>query len=83
MLRRLRQGADRPQARPNTYLDIDHNLCHSCGACVAVCPPDCLFLAGLALTVDQDACTACNRCVAICPVQALALVSADKVRAVP
>jgi NAD-dependent dihydropyrimidine dehydrogenase PreA subunit len=48
---------------------------------VAVCPPDCLFLAGLTLTVDQNTCTACNRCVAICPVKALALTAAESVRA--
>jgi MinD superfamily P-loop ATPase len=78
MLRRLR---DQPPPRRDLLLNIDHNLCHSCGACVAVCPPDCLFLAGLTLTVDQSTCTACNRCVAICPVKALALTAAESVRA--
>jgi ferredoxin len=60
--------------RPLTHLDIDHVLCFSCGACVAVCPPDALFLQDLVLTVDHSRCTRCDRCVAMCPVQALALL---------
>lgn len=77
MFRRLKPQR---QPHPATQLNINHHLCHSCGACVAVCPPDCLFLNGLTLTVDQDACTACSRCVLICPVQALALVAVEGLR---
>ncbi len=82
MFRRFRPGADRPAAAAlaTVLLDIDHSLCHSCGACVAVCPPVCLHLIGLTLTVNQDACTACNRCVLVCPVQALALIAPDSVQ---
>ncbi len=78
MLRRFRP---QPPPHPGTQLRIDDNLCHSCGACVAVCPPDCLFLNGLTLTVDQEACTACGRCVMICPVQALALTAGENMQA--
>lgn len=79
MLKRFRRGVNRPAAYSAAHLAIDHTLCHSCGACVAVCPPVCLHLVGLTLTVDQDACTACNRCVLACPVQALALTAPDGV----
>lgn len=57
-----------------THLAIDHKLCLSCGACVAVCPPDSLFLQDIHLTVDHTTCTRCDRCVTMCPVHALALV---------
>jgi NAD-dependent dihydropyrimidine dehydrogenase PreA subunit len=57
----------------NAELDIDHDRCYSCGACVAVCPPDSLFLLDLHLTVDHNTCTRCDRCVAMCPVHALSL----------
>jgi ferredoxin len=52
---------------------IDDNLCYSCGACVAVCPPNCIFLDNLRLTIDDDTCTRCERCTAMCPVQALSM----------
>ena len=60
--------------RPATQLVIHHEKCHSCGACVAVCPPDSLFLLDYHLTVNQETCTSCERCVKLCPVQALSLV---------
>lgn len=56
-----------------TELAVDYSLCHECGACVAVCPPDALFLSHH-LTVNQETCTGCDRCVKYCPVQALQLV---------
>jgi MinD superfamily P-loop ATPase len=57
-----------------TKLEIDHDKCYSCGACVAVCPPDALFLHDYTLTVEDHLCTRCDRCVAICPVHALELL---------
>lgn len=60
--------------KPQTQLIIDHEHCLSCGACVAVCPPDSLFLHDdLALAVNHDTCTSCERCVRLCPVKALSL----------
>lgn len=58
-------------------LVIDYDLCFSCGACVAVCPPDSLFLLDIHLTVDHNTCTRCDRCVAMCPVHALSLVPGE------
>ncbi|MBL8133850.1 MAG: 4Fe-4S binding protein [Anaerolineae bacterium] len=65
---------DRTKNHPDLLLHIDKALCLACGACVAVCPPDALFLQGLRLTVDQATCTDCDRCAAMCPVGALSLV---------
>ncbi|MBK9123318.1 MAG: 4Fe-4S binding protein [Chloroflexi bacterium] len=70
----LFRRASKPTKRPDLDLVIDQDLCYSCGACVAVCPPDALFLHDIRLTVDQDVCTDCDRCVAMCPVHALSLV---------
>lgn len=61
------------EQQKQTHIVIDHDLCYSCGACVAVCPPDSLFLLDLHLTVDDTTCTRCNRCVMMCPVHALSL----------
>ena len=52
---------------------VDHELCCYCSACVAVCPPDAIFLYDSFLTIDQDTCTACERCVKMCPVHALSM----------
>lgn len=64
--------------KPKLLLLINQDLCYSCGACVAVCPPDALFLRDIRLTVNQDACTSCERCVAMCPVHALSLVPLEE-----
>ena len=60
-----------PQTK--TRIVIDHEKCYACGACVAVCPPDSLFLEQLHLSVDHDTCTRCDRCTGMCPVHALTL----------
>lgn len=59
---------------------IDHDVCHHCGGCVAVCPPDVIFLDAMHLTIDQDGCTACERCVKMCPVHALSMVTPKETR---
>ncbi|CAG1008162.1 MAG: 4Fe-4S binding protein [Anaerolinea sp.] len=53
------------------FVDVDRNLCYYCGACVAVCPPDSIFLENSHLKVDHQTCTRCERCIAMCPVHAL------------
>ncbi|GAB4460659.1 MAG: 4Fe-4S binding protein [Anaerolineae bacterium] len=55
---------------------VDHELCCYCGACVAVCPPDAIFLTDSFLAIDQETCTACERCTKMCPVHALAMAEA-------
>ena len=71
-LRWFGKGKDSKQAQP-LDLVIDYDKCHECGGCIAVCPPDALFL-GAKLTVNQETCTDCDRCVKMCPVHALSLV---------
>ncbi len=59
---------------------VDQDVCHHCGACVAVCPPDAIFLDSMFLRINQDTCTACERCVKMCPVHALAMVTPKETR---
>jgi ferredoxin len=53
---------------------VDDEKCLTCGACVAVCPQNGLFLLDTRLRVESAACTSCQTCVHVCPVGALALV---------
>lgn len=55
---------------------VDHNLCFFCGACVAVCPPDAIFLETAFLKINNQTCTLCERCVNMCPVHALSMIEA-------
>ena len=50
---------------------VDRDRCLYCGACVAACPPDAIYLRNGALTIDDQTCTDCERCVRMCPVGAL------------
>ncbi len=63
------QPADGPP--PGVKVRVDEQICLHCGACVAVCPPDAIFLESSALVIHQEICTACERCARMCPVQAL------------
>ncbi len=55
------------------HVVVDHNLCFFCGACVAICPPDSIFLDNTHLNIDDETCTRCERCVHMCPVHALSM----------
>lgn len=55
------------------HVIVDHGVCFYCGACVAVCPPDSLFLSNGLLSIDDETCTRCERCVKMCPVHALSI----------
>ena len=50
---------------------VDRDRCLYCGACVAACPPNAIYLRNGALTIDDQSCTACARCARMCPVAAL------------
>lgn len=62
----------RPE-RPKMHVMVDRNLCFYCGACVAVCPPDSIFLENAHLKIDDNTCTLCERCTNMCPVHALSM----------
>jgi len=50
---------------------VDRDRCLYCGACVAACPPDSIYLRNGTLTIDATRCTGCARCARMCPVGAL------------
>lgn len=71
----LFQRESRQQHVKERHVVVDYNLCYSCGACVAVCPPDSIYLDNLLLTIDNETCTRCERCTVMCPVHALTMDS--------
>ena len=59
-----------------TAIVVDYDRCSYCGACVAVCPPDCILLHDATLLIDLETCTRCRRCIPACPTSALSLLEA-------
>jgi NAD-dependent dihydropyrimidine dehydrogenase PreA subunit len=54
--------------------ELDATRCTGCGDCVAVCPTDCLALAGPLPWLPRPAdCVRCGLCVLVCPADALRL----------
>ncbi|MBX3082496.1 MAG: 4Fe-4S binding protein [Anaerolineae bacterium] len=73
----LRAGLRKPVSPRNpsrARVVINRSLCHVCGACVAVCPADAMYLNDTCLQIEMDACTSCERCTKVCPVHALSMV---------
>ncbi len=66
------KSSTHPSQKARSILTVDYDLCHYCGACVAVCPADALFLTDTRLEV-KDACTGCGQCAKVCPMQALSV----------
>ena len=62
------------------FLEILHDQCIECAACVAVCEPESLTLSGLQLLFDAESCTACVECLRVCPAAALAPTSGSYYR---
>jgi formate hydrogenlyase subunit 6/NADH:ubiquinone oxidoreductase subunit I len=53
---------------------LDAVKCISCGDCVALCPADCLAMAGPVPWLPCPGnCVACAACVLVCPTEALRL----------
>ena len=59
------------ELRQTEFIIVDYDRCSYCGACVAVCPPDCITLHDATLIIEHDACTRCRRCIPACPTGAL------------
>ena len=52
-------------------IDIRKNMCDYCGACVTVCPVDCIEVRENSIEIDNDDCIDCDLCVYICPIEVL------------
>ena len=60
-------------------IEIDNKKCDYCGACVAVCPVDCIELEESDIKIDDKICTNCKLCVYICPIEVLSYVATESV----
>lgn len=54
-------------------LNIDREVCNTCGACVGVCPVNALTLEKNRVVINRDKCIECDACEKICPVAAIKL----------
>ncbi len=58
---------------------LDAARCTGCGDCVAVCPTDCLEMAGPVPWLPRPGhCVSCALCALVCPADALRLVERQK-----
>lgn len=55
----------------NNDISVDIALCLYCGACVAVCPKDAIFLDDVAVKIHKDSCIKCGLCIKECPMAAI------------
>ncbi|EQD42599.1 4Fe-4S ferredoxin iron-sulfur binding domain protein [mine drainage metagenome] len=55
----------------NLHIESSGQLCIYCGACVGVCPLNCIYLDETRITFDEKICTRCEICVKACPVGAI------------
>ena len=52
-------------------INIKENSCDYCGACVTVCPKDCIEVRETSIEIDDQLCIDCDLCVYICPIEVL------------
>ena len=52
-------------------ISIRENRCDYCGACVSVCPVDCIEGRENSIQIDNAICIDCDLCVYICPIEVL------------
>ena len=55
-------------------IEIIPNKCDFCGACVSVCPVDCIELNEADISIVHEICIDCNLCAYICPIEVLETV---------
>jgi len=58
---------------------VDKDECDFCGACVAVCPVDCIELFEKDIEIDLKKCTECKLCIYVCPVESIRHVEQERV----
>ncbi len=65
---------------PEHQIFKDEEICTHCGACIAVCPTDALYIQRpeMEIRFDKEKCSVCELCLVTCPSRAMGLFSADK-----
>lgn len=56
---------------------VNPRRCDLCGACVGVCPADCIVMDERSLSVIGSLCIKCGFCIPACPLGALAWNEGD------
>ncbi len=52
-------------------INIRENRCDYCGACVTVCPVDCIEVRETSININHPICIDCDLCIEICPIEVL------------
>ena len=52
-------------------IDIRENRCDYCGACITVCPVDCIEVRESSIDIAHEICIDCDLCIYICPIEVL------------
>ena len=52
-------------------INIHEYRCDFCGACVTVCPVDCIEVREASIKIIDSVCIDCDLCVYICPIEVL------------
>ncbi len=61
----------RPDIEANPPVLVNLDVCDLCGACLGICPPDCIVIDRLSLKIIGEDCINCGFCIATCPIEAL------------
>lgn len=52
-------------------IQAKEGVCDFCGACIAVCPQDCIEMGDSYIHIDDQLCSQCLLCIQVCPIEAL------------
>ena len=52
-------------------INILENRCDYCGACITVCPVDCIEVRETSININHPICIDCDLCIIICPIEVL------------
>ena len=64
-------------SRPEHQIYKDEEICTHCGACIAVCPTNALYIKRPEMEVvfDKTKCSVCELCLVTCPTRAMGMFS--------
>ncbi len=64
---------------PEHQIYKDEEICTHCGACIAVCPTEALYIKRPEMEVifNKEKCSVCELCIVTCPTRAMGLFSSD------
>jgi L-aspartate semialdehyde sulfurtransferase ferredoxin len=65
---------------PEHQIYKDEEICNHCGACIAVCPTEALYIKRpeMEIIFNKDKCSLCELCIITCPARAMGLFTTQK-----